>query len=449
MDKGCAGSCRVNGLGPLKETLRQHLEQSCSHDELRQWFDPLGIAYEDTEKRLRVSFPHALFADWFTANMQARFEEQVSRLLGPGYVLDYDLPGAKGAHFFPVPSSKRTRTGLPYGHAFTFENFIVSKNNHFPFVSAREVAVKKDGSFNPLLLYGESGAGKTHLLKAIGNELAKTVDEKNIFYGNIEDIDFIYRRSGSDVFKTRQYLYTFHFLLIDDIQLLEDFVFIQNEFIALFDHFYNKKKQMIFCSTRDVEHIEMLHPKLQARLNWGLSVNLKGPDLESLIKYINIMCETKKIRLTKAQVLILAQRFRDFRSIQGILLKLFAFKSLVQKDIPEKTFLKIIDPTKDKDSARLEPGQILSVVADHYKIGVRDLTGKRRNKDIVTARQVAMYLCRELIGSSYPQLGRVFGGKDHSTVMHSVNKIKQLQAHNKDMKSVVTHLKKTCLSLNM
>ena len=433
----------------MKETLRQHLGQSCSNQEIRQWFDPLGISTNDQEKRLRVTFPHALFAEWFAANMQARFEEQVSRVLGPGYVLDYGFPAEESLRGAAMPGHKRTMTGLPFGLAFTFENFLVGKGNQFPYDLVREVVEKRDAVYNPLVLFGVSGSGKSHLLKAMGNELSKTLEKERIFLGNMEDVRAIYARHGSDTVAARQECCGYDYFLVDDFQAVNDYNGLHNELLAIFDHCHTRHKQMVFCLSTTIHDQEGLPTTIQSRLNASLKVNLKEPDLDILVKFINRMCRNKRISLTKSQVLTLAQRFRDFRSLQGILLKLFAFKNLVQSDITEKVFHKIIDPTSDTQSpSPVTPEQVIEVVAREFEIQPRDILGQARKRDVVQARQTAMFLCRELMGSSFPQLGRIFGGKDHSTVMHSVKKIDRLQSINKEMKTMLTRLKKTCLSLD-
>jgi len=179
-------------------------------------------------------------------------------------------------------------------------------------------------------------------------------------------------------------------------------------------------------------------------LGWGLIVTLKEPDLEIRVGYIQRQCRTKRLTLSKDQILTLAQRFTDFRYLQGILLKLFAFKELVKKDLSEKDFQHILSNTEEKATDDLTPKKIMGVVSEHFNIRVADMTGTKRHQQIAQARQVAMFLCRQMLNTSYPALGRAFGGKDHSTVLYSVKKVKQLQDDNYELKQLLKTLKTKC-----
>jgi chromosomal replication initiator protein len=175
-----------------------------------------------------------------------------------------------------------------------------------------------------------------------------------------------------------------------------------------------------------------------------LIVTLKEPDLEIRVGYIQRQARAKRLSLNKEQILTLAQRFTDFRYLQGILLKLFAFKELVKQDLSQKDFEHILANTEEKTTDDLTPKKILSVVAEHFSVHVKDLTGTKRHQHIAHARQVAMYLCRQMLNTSYPALGRAFGGKDHSTVLYSVKKIDQLQEDDFELKQLLKTLKNKC-----
>ena len=364
--------------------------------------------------------------------------------LGPGYVLRY-----MNTSYSPLSPTSETNTKIidfPFGHNFTFENFIINKKNGFPLATAKQVAQNNDIIFNPFIITGGNGYGKTHLLKSIANEISKKYNNDLIFFGNIESLYNLYISDfKNDIFKARAYIYKFQFLLIDEFQLIKKYINFQYELINIFNNFYDNKKQMVFCCSDKLTLYKFLDPKLKSRLEWGLIVNLKKPDLNIRIQYIEKTCKEKKINISKEQMLTLAQRFDDLRFLQGILLKIYAYMDFVQKDLSDEDFRHILNQTTGQPKKRLRPEIILDVTAEHFKVERKDLLGTRRHHHIVLARQTAMYLCRKLIGSSYPSLGRMFGGRDHSTALYAVKKIKQLQHDNKDIKHMVKFLVEKCL----
>jgi chromosomal replication initiator protein len=176
----------------------------------------------------------------------------------------------------------------------------------------------------------------------------------------------------------------------------------------------------------------------------GLVVTLKPHDLDVRTRYVKRLCQSKRLKLTKTQMLTLAQRFEDFRFLQGVLLKLFAFKELVHKEIQDQDFQSILQYAEETPTSRVDPEKIIRVVAEHLQVPEHELAGHKRSQTIVFARQMGIYLCRSLLGLSYPALGRLFGGKDHSTAMYAVKKMEERMAGDPSVKNLVTQLKKKC-----
>ncbi len=434
----------------MKTILRRHLQQTYSEQELRQWFEPLRIFQNDIDKSIQVVFPHPYFAQWFSDTVQQGFEEQLSMLLGPSNTISYSCRQQGGS--MPLVNKRTLLPPVsPFGNKFSFDTFIVNNKNHFPYVSAKEIVGQGETNFNPLVICGPQGSGKTHILKAIGNEFSKTLERKNVFLGTVEEIADIYSTSfDDDTVRARKYITgSFSCLLVDDIQRIVDNDVLQEELTILFDHFHDARKQMVFCCSGRLGDLEHMSEALRSRLEWGLIISLKAPDLDIRVKYIQAMCKARRIKLNKEQVLTLAQRFTDLRFLEGILLKLFAFKKLVHKNIQDADFQQILDHAEGSSRHGLTAEEIIGVVAEHFALPVKVLTGTKRDRNIAFARQVGMYLCRLLIGCSYPTLGKHFGGKDHSTVMYAVNKIEKLQADDQDMNRLLNTLKKKCSSLHV
>ncbi|WP_027193157.1 DnaA ATPase domain-containing protein [Megalodesulfovibrio gigas] len=429
----------------MKSSLRQHLSQRCPEHELRQWFDPLRIAAEEDEKRLMVTFPHGFFADWFRTTVQDFFEAAISQFLEPGYTVEYTIGNATATGpQVSAASPSPTRMDFPFGREFTFETFISNKKNYFPVASAKSVAKNQDAAYNPFCICGDSGSGKTHLMRAIANEVSKTCDKEQIFFGATEDVASLVATARREGGQPRQVLQPYRYLFVDDFHRVRDNFTLQEEFIQIFDAFHNSRRQMVFSCPEKVTASDYLLPALKSRLEWGLVVLLARQDVDIRARYIQRMCDAKKVRLTKEQMLTLAQRFEDFRYLQGIMLKLFAFRELVHRDMQDEDFTRILEYTENRPEGRLSAEEIQTRVAEHFGLTVRDLVSDRRQHPVVFARQVAMYLCRELAGISYPGLGRLFGGKDHSTAMYAVRKVAKLQKENKDVRAMITQLKKKC-----
>ena len=434
----------------LKENLRQQLRQSCSEQELRQWFDPLLLNLSQEEKRLRVLFPHPFFAEWFASNLQNKFEEELHQLLGPGYLLVYrNSANTNGGQPTHSGGNGAKTLDYPFGSQFTFETFFANRKNYFSLASAREVAKQTNSQYNPFIICGGNGSGKTHILKSIANEMAKNTPKEHIFFGTMDDMQALYaERFNNDSFATRRFFSLYRAFFLDDLQHIERYPKLQDELVILFNTFYDQKKQMVFAATGQINNFPFLEPKLKSRLEWGLIIHLREPDLDIRIKYVQHMVKAKSIALSKEQVLTLAHRYQDFRFLQGVLLKLSAFRELMHKDLQDGDFDMVLQNTEERTTPSLEPEAILQVVGEHFQTPVKHITGVKRHQKVVLARQLAMYLCRELLGSSYPVLGRIFGGKDHSTAMHSVKKIEKLKRDNEDMNLLLTELRRKCLSMS-
>lgn len=429
----------------MKQSLRTHLLQTNSEEDLRRWFDPLQFEYDAENKRVTVGFPHAFFAKWFENEIQDRFEAQLNLYLGTGYVVSYRDNGTPDRGKGVQASTVVKRIDFPFGQEFTFDTFLINKKNYFPIASAKEVAKQSGSLFNPFIICGPGGSGKTHLIKSVGNEISKKHDYSKIFLGTMDELNSLYTiQFRGDPFRARNHLFEYDFLFLDDFHKIREYPHFQQELVNIFNHFYDNKKQMVIACRDKVTSYDFLDESLQSRLGWGLIVTLKEPDLEIRVGYIQRQCRLKRLNLSKEQILTLAQRFTDFRYLQGILLKLFAFKELVKKELTQKDFQHILSNTEEKATDDLTPKKIMSVVSEHFNIHVKDLTGSKRHQNIAQARQVAMFLCRTMLNTSYPSLGRAFGGKDHSTVLYSVKKIDQLQEDDLELKQLLKTLKQKC-----
>ena len=412
------------------------LAREFSAEELEKWRASLSLSVEGSV--LTVLFPHRYFADWFDGHARERFEQALS---GSGLGIVYQCRDK--SRIRTVREARPAGQDLPFGSEFIFDNFLVNNKNYFPLASAQEVAQSREAPYNPFVLCGESGSGKSFLLRAIANARSELAGDA-IYLGGIEDLHELYS-SRSDA---RKFLMSTQLLAVDDLQEIARYRYLQGEFLALFDHFHLQRKQMVFACAGKVGGYTFLAPKLKSRLEWGLSVMLKAPDLDIRTQYAVSRCRERRLDMSRDRILLLAQRFADLRNLEGCLLKLWAYRELVHEQISDEEFDNILNYLDDRAVTGLSVEQILDTVCAEFKLSQEDILSAGRRHDLVFARQVAMFLCRKHLGLSFPELGRAFGGRDHSTALYSCRKVEQLQRDDKSIKNMLHELSDKCLAMN-
>lgn len=423
----------------IKNKLRRHLEETIPEADLRLWFDPLELSVDPDDAAVTVVFPHPFFAQWFDTRIKDRFERQAGLFLGTGSALRYRCKvDEAGADPSALPA-QAVNVDFPFGHEFTFEQFFTNHKNLFPLATAKEIAKSREPKFNPFIIQGQPGTGKSHLMRCMANEMSKLMEKSDIFVGDVDELSSLAEPSA-----LRSALSGCRCFFLDDLHRSDRHPELIRELLSLFNAFQGAGALMVFTATAPVSTFAWLSDELRTRLDSGLMVQLAPPDLDVRMKYIQEHCQRKKLQLSKSQMLTLAQIHRDFRSLLGVLNKFQAFREVLKRDISEAIFENILGRSHKAQTGVATPDAILALVAQHFKVDKRDLLGPKRRKELVLARQVAMLLCREELGLSYPALGKLFGGKDHSTVLYGVKKIHQLQNDSTDMKNLVNSLRKGC-----
>lgn len=321
---------------------------------------------------------------------------------------------------------------------YTFDNFIVGQSNKFAKATSLAVAEKPGYMYNPLFIYGKSGLGKTHLMHAIGNYISKNSNMKVLYVTSekfVEDFINIYRKNKNDnnfedVDSFKKKYRDIDVLMIDDIQYLEIANKTQQEFFNTFNELHCNNKQIIISSDRSPDDLNKLEERLRTRFNWGLTIDILPPDfklrmdiIDKKIEANNISCEFPN----DVKEYIASNCTSDIRKLEGAITRVFAYSIIMNGS--EITLDLAIEALKDyfvkSIISKNKVDQVQQVVAAHYNITVEDLKSKKRNANISVPRQVAMYICRTVLEESLPKIGMEFGGKDHTTVMHSVDKIKK------------------------
>ncbi len=337
---------------------------------------------------------------------------------------------------------------------YTFDNFIVGNSNKFAHAAALAVAENPGSMYNPLFLYGNSGLGKTHLMHAIGNYIEEHSNKKVLYITSEtfvnEFVEIARKKEDKNDFDNinlfkKKYRFV-DVLMVDDIQFLARKVESQKEFFHTFNSLYGESKQIIISSDRSPTDLKILEERLQTRFNWGLPVNIYPPDYELKLAILRkkIIGEAINTEIPEQVIEYMASNLgTDIRQLEGSVNRLVAYSTMMGREINLDLAVEALkDYINAGYSEKNDVSRIQKIVADYFKISIEDLKSKKRNADIAFPRQIAMYLCRKHTDESFPKIGIEFGGKDHSTVMHSCEKIEQEIKNNKSLASEIDKLEK-------
>ncbi|MCF7890700.1 chromosomal replication initiator protein DnaA [Candidatus Bipolaricaulota bacterium] len=341
---------------------------------------------------------------------------------------DSSGPASRGVSSNPLDDQSKSESStskMALNREYTFDNFVRSKSNQLASAASRAVAESPADSYNPLFLYSKVGLGKTHLLHSIGNYLRRQNPDGKIIYTSserfaIEMIQAI-RQNETDEFR-KKYRSVQAFLL-DDVQFLENKEGTQEELFHTFNELYGNDKQIVLTSDRSPQEFSDLQDRLVSRFRWGLVADIQPPNFETRVAILRKKANQKGLEVGKEVLELIATRIStNVRALEGALIKAVAHANLASGKLKMeevKSFL----PDESKEAKELTVDSIKEVVANNYDLSNEDLEGKSRKKKIARSRHIAIYLCRELTDSSFPSLGKKFGDRDHSTIMHSHQKI--------------------------
>ena len=353
--------------------------------------------------------------------------------------LDVPTPLGATAHK-PAGTAVETRLNPKY----VFETFVIGSSNRFAHAAAVAVAEAPGKAYNPLLIYGDSGLGKTHLLHAIGHYVRSLFNGARVRYVSSEEFtnEFI-NAIRDDKAATFQRRYRdVDVLLIDDIQFLEGKTQTQEEFFHTFNTLHNANKQIVITSDRAPKRLEALEDRLRNRFEWGLITDVQPPDLETRIAILRKKAATERMTAPPDVLEFIASKIQtNIRELEGALIRVTAFASLNRQPV-DLTLAEIVlkDLIPEGGEPEISAALIIAQTAAYFGLSIDDLCGSSRSRVLVTGRQIAMYLCRELTDLSLPKIGQQFGGRDHTTVMHADKKIRQLLAERRSVYNQVTEL---------
>jgi chromosomal replication initiator protein len=344
----------------------------------------------------------------------------------------------------PTPTRPESAGSPVLDPRYTFETFVIASSNRFAHAAAQSVAESPARSYNPLFIYGDAGLGKTHLLHAIGNYVLENFSGRNVRYVTTETymnefVDAI-RHSSTTAFKRRYR--ECDVLLIDDVQFMERKESLQEEFFHTFNSLYGASKQIVLTSDRPPKSIATLEDRLRSRFLSGLITEVQPPELETRLAILQTKAEHEQVAVPDEVLEFIATHVKEnIRELEGALIRVTAFASLNHQPMSRALAEEVLSDIVSADQPRrITPQVILEATSETFGFSVEELCGPNRRRPLVTARQVSMYVFRELTDFSYPAIGREFGGRDHSTVMHAVEKIGGLMKERHQIYNQVTDL---------
>jgi chromosomal replication initiator protein len=408
------------------EVLRR-VEGKVNRHSFATWFRPTTLLSSDGST-LRVGVPNGQFRDWLSKNYMGVLLEALGEAGQGDLRIVFEEIGEEAPISAPPAAAEREAPHL--NPKYTFESFVVGSSNQFAHAAARAVAEIPSKSYNPLFIYGGVGLGKTHLMHAIGHYILAREKRLNVLY--ISTDRFINEMINAIRFDRlpsfRQKYRSIDVLLIDDIQFIAGKDRTQEEFFHIFNALHDAQKQIVISSDCPPRQIPTIEERLHSRFEWGLIADIQSPDIETKVAILRKKAEAEKVELPENVALFIASKVRtNIRELEGSLIRLIAYASLTGRDIDlalAQETLRDLLRTEDKP-VTIE--MIQKFVADHYSLKISELKAKNNSKSVAVPRQIAMYLTKSLTSSSLPEIGKEFGGKHHSTVIHSIRKIDDLR----------------------
>jgi chromosomal replication initiator protein len=428
------------------EQILARVETKVNRHSYYTWFRPTSLI-ADSGAGLTVRVPTPLFTDWLTKHYSGVLAEALEEVKRPGTSVAFVADGSEpvrdevsepGHPDSPVPSASGGLTPR-----YTFDTFIVGPSNQFAHAACRAVAEAPSRSYNPLFIYGGVGLGKTHLMHAIGQYVLLHDPTLMLTYISSERFmnEMINAVRYDRILDFRERYRSVDILLVDDIQFVSGKEGTQTEFFHTFNALYDSQKQIVLSSDRPPHEIPALEERLRSRFEWGLIADIQPPDLETKVAILKRRAEAEAVPLPDDVALYIAGRIKsNIRELEGSLTRLIAYASLTGREISLDLTQEILKDVIDKDEKHITIDSIQKFVADYYGLKVADLKSRNNSKSVAMPRQVAMHLCKSLTHASLPEIGRSFGGKHHSTVIHSIKKVDELRKKDAHFNSLIESL---------
>ncbi|MBO5371410.1 MAG: chromosomal replication initiator protein DnaA [Lachnospiraceae bacterium] len=416
------------------------------------WLKPLEICAVDGIK-LYIQALDQMSLNYIARKFELPLKVTIAEATGIEYEIVFVLP-EQAKSLRSAPAKKQVVTSELAGRSnlnsnYTFDTFVVGSNNRFAQSASLAVAESPGEAYNPLYIYGGPGLGKTHLMHSIGNFILEQNPDSQVLYVTSEEftnevIESIRAGNATAMTKLREKYRTVDVLMIDDVQFIIGKESTQEEFFHTFNVLHSAKKQIILTSDKPPKDMETLEERIRSRFEWGLMADIGIPDYETRMAILRKKVEDDEMNLSDEVLNYIANNIKsNIRELEGALNKLLAYGNLVKTeitmDIAIKELQNIITPDKPRE---ITPQLIIEVVSEHFQISLDQMISKNRSNNIVRPRQIAMYLCKNMTNTPLESIGALLGGRDHSTIIHGINKITDEYESNETVRSMIETIKK-------
>lgn len=447
----------------LWNTTIAHIKDSLPESDYSSWFSRLVYGGEE-DRKVTLYVPSKFFKDKFEDSFKDLIENTLSELGGQNYkiiieikkdtqkpqtVKKTDEKPKTEPSFSPQDQKNKTVKTTPedmmFNPSYTFESFVPGDNSNFAYSACLAIAKNPGSAYNPCLIYGGVGLGKTHLIQSIGNYIKKNTKQK-VVYVTAENFTNEYIQSVYER-KTQQFKNKYRkvsVLLMDDIQFLQNKVETQNELFNTFNDLYDTGRQIVFTCDRPVEELKDITDRLRTRFERGLNIDLLPPSYETRVAILRKKCQEKAIMFSDEVLDYIASNISsNVRALESCLTKLIAYSQLLNKDISldiaKEQLRHIISSNNDTSGISID--LIIKTVSNYFNVPASEIKGKNKSQSVVLPRQIAMYLCRHMTDFSTTEIGNEFGGKEHTTVMYNVQKIEvRLKSSEKEINNLIEKL---------
>jgi chromosomal replication initiator protein len=435
------------------DQILSRIEAKVNRHSFSTWFKPTTFLNDGGEV-ITVRVPNPLFKEWLTKHYSVVLSEALGEVQRGETLVQFLSDGAiqapplveepvdaaqtAEAELLAIPEAIAAAGGL--NPRYAFDTFIVGPSNQFAHAACRAVAEAPSRSYNPLFIYGGVGLGKTHLMHAVGQYVLQQGSGLKLTYISSERFmnEMINAVRYDRILEFRERYRSVDVLLVDDIQFVSGKEGTQTEFFHTFNALYDAQKQLVLSSDRPPHEIPALEERLRSRFEWGLIADIQPPDLETKIAILKKKAEAEEVPVPDSVAIYIAGRIKsNIRELEGSLIRLIAYASLTGRELSLDLAQEILKNVMDQDAKALTIETIQKFTADYYQLKVNDLKSRNNSKSVAMPRQVAMYLCKTLTHASLPEIGRSFGGKHHSTVIHSIRKVEELRRRSGDFNSLI------------
>jgi chromosomal replication initiator protein len=432
VEKAAAFMELKDNQNPWREILRA-VETKIDPNSFETWFEPTTFIGQD-EDRLYIKVPNSYFRDWLSFHYSNVIADCCREIFAKAFDIRYIHEDTPAVFMRRSPDDRKTKQGQPVNPNlnpnYTFEHFVVGSCNQFAHAAATAVAKSPAKSYNPLYIYGGAGLGKTHLMNAIGHFCLQQAGRNKVLYVTTEKFmnDLVTHLQYGKVLEFREKYRSVDILLMDDIHYLAGRERTKEEFFHTFNHLYDSQKQIVISSDCPPKEIPHLEERFRSRFEWGLIADLKPPDIETRIAIIKKKAEAEAVSLPDSVALYVADKVQsNIRELEGYLRRVIAYASLKGERIDLDLTKEALKGLLDTSASIITVEKIQKLVCHEFKIKTAQIKSKNNSPKIAFPRQIAMYLAKELTSASLPEIGKKFGGKHHTTVIHSVRKIDKMR----------------------